>query len=286
MPTGTMARTPPALDASVSRPGPLALAGSGEFLPVMREADVYLIDQVGGPREARVAVIPTASGLEPGMPGKWASMGVEHFRALGVAVDAVMIETRSDVDDPRWLALLEQANFYYFSGGNPRHVIDTYRGSRAWEIVTARHRAGAVLAGCSAGAMMLGGATIRVRDVVAGRPPVWEPALGLVPRFATIPHFDRITRFVDEALLAQIISVCRTDLTILGIDEDTVLVRTAPRGGTPDTEPRWTVMGRQSVTIVQAANPRQRTAFPAGARIDIDEGPPSHLPAEKDSTLR
>ncbi len=45
------------------RPGPVALVGSGEYLPQMNEIDRMLLDSLGeGPK--RVALLPTASGLE------------------------------------------------------------------------------------------------------------------------------------------------------------------------------------------------------------------------------
>ena len=242
------------------RPGPIALVGSGEFLPVMRETDRHLLAQVGGPAAARVVVIPTASGLEPGMPEKWAQMGVDHFRALGATVEPVMIVNRIDTREPVWLRALEAANFYYFSGGNPEYLIETFRDTPAWDIIRVRHLAGAVLAGCSAGAMMLGGATIRVREVARGAPLVWLPALGIVPRLATIPHFDRLARYVGEATFRQVLDTLPEGLTLLGVDEDTALVHLEPPDAEDSSGPRWQVMGQQTVTVF------------AGPRT-VDDGP-------------
>lgn len=47
-----------------SLPGTVALLGSGEYLPVMNEIDTYLLQTIGGAPAARVALLPTASGLE------------------------------------------------------------------------------------------------------------------------------------------------------------------------------------------------------------------------------
>ncbi|HEX2172248.1 MAG TPA: Type 1 glutamine amidotransferase-like domain-containing protein [Dehalococcoidia bacterium] len=254
----------------MSRPGPLALVGSGEFLPVMRETDRYLIDQIGGPTATRVAVIPTASGLEPGMPDVWAARGLEHFRALGVAVSAVMIVTRADASTPEYLDVLRESTFFYFSGGNPQYVIETLRDTPAWEIIRSRHLTGAGLAGCSAGAMMLGGATIHLRRAAAGGPIEWLEALGVVPRLATIPHFDRVTRFVDEAIVRRALELAPPGLTVLGIDEDTSLVRREPPGG-PTGAPRWRVMGRQSVAVFAPGGRPVPTVYATGDTIDLEE---------------
>src|SRR5689334_5791296 len=107
---------------SENKAGPVALVGSGEFLEVMNETDRFLLETLGGPDRALVAVIPTASGLEPGSPQRWADLGLNHFRRLGASVEAVMIVNRQDTADPAILELLGKANFFYFSGGNPNYL--------------------------------------------------------------------------------------------------------------------------------------------------------------------
>src|SRR5438045_9077083 len=106
-----------------AQPGTLALVGSGEYLAHMDETDRFLLDTLGGPAAARVVVIPTASALEPGMPERWNAMGVAHFRALGAQVTPIMLLNRDDAHAERVLADLRAADLYYFSGGNPVHVI-------------------------------------------------------------------------------------------------------------------------------------------------------------------
>jgi hypothetical protein len=39
--------------------------------------------------------------------------------------------------------------------------------------------------------MMLGGYTLGIRALIAGQPPSWPAALGLLPHLAVLPHFDR-----------------------------------------------------------------------------------------------
>ena len=125
------------MSISRTKPGALALVGSGEYLPQMAETDRFLLDTVGGPAAARVVVIPTASALELGMPERWNTMGVAHFRALGAQVTPVLLLTRDDAQDERVLAELREADLYYFSGGNPEHVIETLRDTLAWQIIRA-----------------------------------------------------------------------------------------------------------------------------------------------------
>jgi cyanophycinase len=246
------------------RPGALALVGSGEYLPQMAEVDQFLLETVGGPAGARVVVIPTASGLEPGMPERWNSMGVAHFRALGAEVTPVPLIARADAEDARVVELLRGADMYYFSGGSPEHVIESLRGTPAWEAVRAGYLAGAVLAGCSAGAMMLGGHTLSVRSVARGQPPRWLPALGLAPRIVVMPHFDRMASFAGEAVFRAILASAPDGATLLGVDEDTALVRLPAANG---AAPRWQVMGRQTVSLF--AGDGQRIIYRAGDEVSL-----------------
>lgn len=221
--------------------GPLALVGSGEYTPAMEATDRFLLGQIGRHAAARVVVIPTASALEAGAPERWNRMGVEHFTALGAQVTPLLLLTRDDAHNPHIVAALREADLYYFSGGDPQYLVETLRGTPAWETISARHAAGAVLAGCSAGAMMLGGHTLAVRELISGQPPQWPHALGLLPNIAVMPHFDRVAHFVGEALFQAIVASAPAGIALVGIDEDTALVR--------DATGNWRVMGRQSVAI-------------------------------------
>src|SRR6202011_4068274 len=63
--------------------GPIALVGSGEYLPQMDSIDRLLLEHVGE-GSARVVVLATAAGLEaPASPQRWSRMRVQHFALLG-----------------------------------------------------------------------------------------------------------------------------------------------------------------------------------------------------------
>jgi cyanophycinase len=248
-------------------PGPIALVGSGEYLPQMEEIDRLLLAQVGG-GSARVVVLPTAAGLEePASPQRWADMGVRHFTRLGARADAARILVREDAFDTRWLSLLEEADLVYFSGGSPRHLVDTLAGSPAWGTIQARHAAGAALAGCSAGAMAFGRLTLQPRRVWnASAPPadVWYPALGLAPGVAVLPHFDRWVSRMGGSTLHQLASSLPSSVSLIGVDEDTALVALDGRAAT-QTPAVWQVMGRQGVSVVELGSGEVR--YKAGATI-------------------
>jgi cyanophycinase len=245
-----------------TRPGALALVGSGEYLPQMVETDRFLLDTVGGPAGARVVVIPTASALELGMPERWNTMGVEHFRALGAQVSPIMLLTRDDAQDERVLADLRGADLYYFSGGNPEHVIEVLRDTPAWQIIRAGYAAGAALAGCSAGAMMLGGYTLSVRAVMRGQPPRWLPSLGIAPGIVLMPHFDRVADFAGAEMFRAILAAAPPDATLVGVDEDTALVHLPSAA-----EQRWQVFGRQTVSVFDRQG--RRAVYRAGDLVAL-----------------
>jgi len=239
------------------QPGPIALVGSGEYTQAMVETDRFLLGSLGA--TARVVLIPTASALEPGAPERWNRMGQEHFEALGAHVTPLMLRDRADASDTQIIAALREADFFYFSGGDPQYLIETLRDTPAWDAIRSRHMAGAAIAGCSAGAMMLGGCAMDIRSLATGQAPQWTPALGLLPWISVVPHFDRAAEFVGEELFAAILDSAPSDITLAGVDEDTALVHAADA---------WRVMGRQGVAFFDGG---ARTLYKAGEHPSLPE---------------
>jgi cyanophycinase-like exopeptidase len=223
-------------------PGPIALLGSGEYTAAMDGTDRRLLAALGVARP-RVALIPAASGLEPGMPERWNRMGAEHFAALGAEPLPLPLLARADAEQAEILEQLRSADLFYFSGGNPEHLVETLRDTPAWAIIAGRRAEGAGIAGCSAGAMMMSGYTLRVRTVAAGQPPRWIVAMGVAPQVTVMPHFDRMADFMGEEVFRTIMQSAPEDVQLVGIDEDTALIQLAP--GAP-----WEVSGRQSVVLI------------------------------------
>lgn len=245
------------------KPGPLALVGSGEYTTAMETTDSMLLSLLKHATPTRVVVIPTASGLEPGMPQRWNDMGVQHFQALGAEVTPLPLINRSDAQDPQVVAALQGADLYYFSGGNPEYVIQTLRDTPAWDVIYAAHQEGAVLAGCSAGAMLLGSYTISIRSVVGGNTPRWLPALGVAAGLAIMPHFDRFGSFVGPDVFRAILASAPSGITLVGVDEDTALVCAPLNSDTIG----WRVTGRQTVSIFE--HDGGRTIYKTGSVVPL-----------------
>ncbi len=255
--------------------GPIALVGSGEYLPQMDNVDRMLLEHVGG-ASARVVVLATAAGLEaPASPQRWTRMGVEHFARLGARAEPAGILVREDAFDPRWLPLLEAADFIYFSGGSPQHVIQTLEYSPAWDVICARHAAGAALAGCSAGAMAFGALTLQPRALWRRGPGSgeaatalsWQPALGLLGRVIVLPHFDRMAARMGQQTLTQLAASVPAGLTLIGVDEDTALVQVLHNGPPSDGPSPWQIMGRQGVTVFSVDG---EVHHPAGTTLMLE----------------
>lgn len=231
-------------------PGTLLLAGSGEFLPPMLEADRLALPRVPG-RPPRVAILPTAAGQERSV-SSWIDMGAAHFTALGAEAYGVRAIDRAGVEDPDHIAALQRADLVYLSGGDPGYLVETLRGSAAWAAILEVWRRGGTLAGSSAGAMALGERTLVRRAGDAPRfPSHWGVGLGLIANLGVIPHYDRL----GPARSTPLATDAPPGLLVLGIDEDTVVLRV---GGTAR------VLGRGTVTAWQDGQP---TLFRSGGEL-------------------
>jgi cyanophycinase len=222
-------------------PGPVALVGSGEFLPAMDEVDAGLLASTGRSRP-RVAILPTASWPDgEDVFHRWASMGVAHFSALGAEVEPVLVRDRFDADDAAHVQAIGEADLVYLSGGKPGHLTDSLAGSPVGDALVAAHRRGAILAGCSAGAMTLAGRHWDLRRRRLVWPLRWRDGLGVVPGVTVIPHYDAW----PEPLSVLFILQAPRGTAILGIDENTALVG---RDGA------WQVQGSGRVTVWHGRN--------------------------------
>ncbi|MFL5675318.1 MAG: Type 1 glutamine amidotransferase-like domain-containing protein [Chloroflexota bacterium] len=217
-------------------PGPVALVGAGEFLPAMADFDAALLASTGRSRP-RVAILPTASFPDgEDVFQRWAAMGVTHFGELGAEVEPVLVRRRADADDPAAAQAVGEADLVYLSGGKPWYLAEILAGSAVGDALTATHARGAILAGCSAGAMVLAGHLFDARARVMPWPLRWRSGLGFVDRASVVPHYDAW----PEALTALIALQAPRGSVVLGIDEETAVV---------GHDGSWQVHGRSRVTV-------------------------------------
>ena len=219
--------------------GLVALVGSGEYLPVMEDIDKYLLANCGANgRKPMVVCLPTAAGQEgEESVSRWMRMGEKHFTKLGAEVHSLHVTNRAEADDPSYVELISDADFIYCSGGKPHYLFETLNGSKLWLAAEGAFERGAVYAGCSAGAMIMGEDMMDFRTLGIRK----NSAFGTLPGATIFPHFDQMMRW-RKMLMPLIQSRLAPERYALGIDEDTAMI------GSPGKP--WQVMGRGQVYVI------------------------------------
>ncbi len=228
---------------------PVALVGSGEYLPSMLEIERSLLEG----RPSRYVQLATAAVPDgPETLAKWHRLGREQAERLSVEQIILPVESRDDAFDPAVVELVKGAGLVYLSGGHPGFLADTLRDTPLWNAILDEFRAGTPLAGCSAGAMVMAQWVPTLRHPRAGG----TEGLSLLPHLRVIPHFDAfLARLPDVA--TRFLVDTESDVTVVGVDEETALV------GGPT---RFEVRGRASAWIIRRDG---REEFPAGSILEV-----------------
>jgi cyanophycinase len=223
---------------SEGHPGPLALVGGAEWHGRC-SFDADLLAASGG---TDVVVLPTAAAYEH--PDRAVAWATEYFAGLGGKVVGLMVLSRPDAADPANAAAVRAARFVYLGGGSPLHLRSVLKDSAVWQALVGAWHDGAVLAGSSAGAMVLGDPMI---DPRGGALTV---GLGLIEQLAVLPHAD--TWSPEKA--HRTFSLAEGGLRIAAIDEQTALIR--------DPSGTWRTAGAGAVTVYVDGQPAELDALP------------------------
>lgn len=235
--------------------GLIALLGSGEYLPVMDDVDRYLLANCGADRrKPRVVCLPTAAGQEGEKSiSRWSNMGMEHFTHLGTDVQAVPVIDAESANDLNHATAVGDADLIYFSGGNPSYLYKTMKDSMVWKAAQKAWARGAVYAGCSAGAMILGREMPDFR--AAGIRST--AAFAILPVASVMPHFNAIPLF-GKPLVATLRRRLLEGEIMIGIDEDTAIV------GKLNED--WTVLGKSKAHVFTKENSQ---SYSAGEKFSL-----------------
>ena len=219
--------------------GPIALHGGGEFLPgderfldallevaatsaQNRAADAMWSspDVVGHALEReriRTVVLPTAASR--GLPDRAAAFAIKSIEAraragghpirieIGRVVDAVSANDRNTAE------AIVAADLIYLPGGDPDIVPALLGPTAAGRALAAAHKRGAVVAGASAGAMVLAEWTWTSHGGIQG--------LGFVRGMIVVPHYDEVRRMAWQSGLEKIAPI---GFGYLGLDERTGVI--------------------------------------------------------------
>jgi cyanophycinase-like exopeptidase len=230
-------------DASAvsTNPGAIALVGSGEYLPAMAAFEGQLLDDaVGRGRPRHYLQLATAAGEEGEKSlSFWRDLGAAQGERIGVATTFLPVFTREHANDPALAARVHEAGLLYLSGGNPRYLAETLVGSLVGDAIVEHVRSGGALAGCSAGAMVLGTTVPSFR--FGSRTPV--AGFDLIPGIQVIPHFNRLFELAVKG-------APDSTMHLLGIENLTALVRWS--GAT-----EWRVVGDGAVHLLRGGPRRQ-----------------------------
>ncbi len=222
--------------------GHLLLQGGAEFQGKMRSSDLKALELSGGVDSA-VVIIPAAAAPDNNHE-RAGRNGEQWFRALGAThVSVPGLVDRPSADDATITTQLRDGKLIYLLGGFPGHLARTLAGSAAWTAIAAALDHGAVLAGSSAGAMVLCDHFYDPveRQVVDG--------LGLLPGACVLPHHDTFGRHWVDRLRRSL-----PRHTLIGIDEATGTIGDVKSG-------KWSVYGGGAVTLYR---PDGQETFPEG----------------------
>lgn len=208
----------------MSEPGNIAIAGGAEFGGRMSDLDRRAVELAGG-ASAAIQIIPAAAAPDKNQD-RAGARGVTWFRSLGAkSVYYRAIIDRASADDIHEADHLGNADLIYLLGGFPGHLAESLKGSKSWQAAIRAYASGAVIAGSSAGAMVLGDFYYDPETSTV------RPGLGVIGSILVIPHHERIG--LSWALRLRRLA---PDSQLLGLDESTGIIDDIESNG-------WTVLG-------------------------------------------
>jgi len=228
--------------------GYVLLEGGAEFGGRMAGPDRAAIALAGG-LEAPIGIIPAAAAPDNNQV-RAGNNGLRWFQSLGARQVSVipLIDVRS-ANQPAVVQAVRTLRLVYLLGGFTHYLGQTLRDSRAWQAMLEAYRNGAVIAGSSAGAMVL---CEHYYDPDSQRT---FAGLGLIPNACVLPHHNTFGKRWAKALGAMLPGV-----TLIGIDEQTGMLNDAPDG-------QWQVYGAGAVTLYRQGSPE---VFSTGQTFALD----------------
>ncbi|MBA2437349.1 MAG: Type 1 glutamine amidotransferase-like domain-containing protein [Acidimicrobiia bacterium] len=176
-------------------------------------------------------MVPTAAAYEH--PERAVATATEWFAGLGGKAVALDVLRRADALDPDRAATVRAARFVYLSGGSPLHLRSVLKETPVWDALVAAWDDGAVVAGSSAGAMVL------CDPMVDPRGGAFTVGLGLVVNLAVLAHAE--PDVARDHLHHRTLELASAGLPVAAITERTALLR--------DPDGSWRAAGAGSVRV-------------------------------------
>jgi len=216
--------------------GYFLLEGGAEFGGQMSEPDRRAIQLAGGPA-AHISIVPTAAAPDNNHQ-RAGRNGVNWFRSRGATnVESLPLIDRASANDPSIASAIRQSRLIYMLGGFTGYLGETLKGSASWQAMLEAYTNGAVIAGSSAGAMVMCQYYFDPgkRRIVEG--------LGLLQNTCVLPHHNTF----GKGWVKQLASLL-PEVVLLGIDERTGMLDDGEQG----RKVGWSVYGQGDITLYRA----------------------------------
>lgn len=213
--------------------GYLLLEGGSEFGGRMRDPDLRAIGLADG-FDAPIRIIPTAAAPDNNHQ-RAGNNGIRWFQSLGAKdVLSVPLIDKASANDEGIAKSLREAKLIYLLGGFTHYLGQMLKDSLAWRAAIGAYQNGAVIAGSSAGAMVL---CEFYFDPGSGNV---VDGLNLVSNSLVLPHHNTFGKNWAPRLTKQIPAV-----TLIGIDEQTGMLNDGENNS-------WNIYGAGGVTLYRA----------------------------------
>lgn len=219
--------------------GYLLLEGGAEFGGGMAQPDKRAIELAGG-IDAPICIIPTAAAPDNNHQ-RAGQNGVNWFHKLGARqVEIAFVIDKHSANDAALASHIRQSRLIYLLGGFTGYLGATLQHSASLEAIREAYSTGAVIAGSSAGAMVM---CQHYYDPQRGK---LVEGFNFVPNTCVLPHHNTFGK-----RWAPQLSELLPQAVLLGIDEHTGMLDDGQEGrGTC-----WRVYGSGSVTLYRQGKP-------------------------------
>jgi hypothetical protein len=261
-----------------TRPGLIALLGSGETSPAGRKLHDFLLARL--PRPATMAILETPAGFQPNVDrvatkiADFVRRGLRNYDPRVLIVQARKRGTPFDPDSPQIAHFVLPADYIFLGPGSPTYTARQLRDTLTLRHILQRHREGAILALASAAALAAGSWVLPVYEIYkSGEDLRWEPGLDIFRAYgldlAVVTHWnnreggqdlDTSRCYMGQERFRQLAELLPAETTILGVDEQVscILDFAGDEG--------W-VFGPGGITIIAG---RQSKTYAAGQRFSLD----------------
>ena len=218
----------------------IAITGSGEFLPSILDVDKKLLNYLDD--IPYVLTFSTAAGKESDERlSYWENLAIEHFKNLNVNHKHIDARNRNDLNMDSVIEEMKKSNFVFFSGGSPNHLYDAINYSKfSDELQNIENRG--IIAGCSAGAMIMGEKMIK------------GVGLNYLPKTIVIPHYgESFYSWISNTVKV----LNRGKYKLLCLEKDTYFIKNGEQ---------LSVLGKQNIHIIYK---KEHHTFSDGDTISV-----------------